>query len=87
MPIRFALLCLIAIGTDAIAADPATAPATAPTKKPVARQVVAPTVSETRVVVMPDGSLSFVCNERANPKATQLLQKARTSHVLPDQQP
>lgn len=85
---RFAFLCLLAVGADAIAADSATTSNTtaAPTK-PVARQVVAPTISETRVVRMPDGSLSFVCNDRPNPKATQLIQKARAAHALPDQQP
>jgi hypothetical protein len=87
MHIRFALLCLIAVGADALAADPATPANTTPSKKPVARQVIAPMVSETRVVVMPDGSLSYSCNERPNPKATQLLQKARSPHALPDQQP
>jgi hypothetical protein len=86
MPIRLALLCLLVVGADAVAADSATAPDTTTSKKPAARQMVSPLVSETRVVVMPDGSLGYVCNERANPKATQLIQKAHTTHALPDQQ-
>lgn len=87
MRIRFALLCLLAFGADAVAADSTTSANTPAPKKPLVRQVVAPTISETRAVRMPDGSLSFVCNERPNPKATQLIQNARAAHALPDQQP
>lgn len=86
MRIQLALLCLLALGVDAVAADSADLSNAAP-KKPVARQVVAPTLSETRVVRMPDGSLSYVCDERPNPKAMQLIQKARAAHAAPDQQP
>ena len=85
----FALLCLLGadvLATDASAADPTTTPNTPATTKPSARQVVAPTISVTRAVRNSDGSLSFVCNERPNPKATQLLQKERAAHALPDQQ-
>jgi hypothetical protein len=86
MRTRFVLLCLLAFGADAMAADATTPSTPAATLKPVVRQVVAPTISETRVVRNPDGSLSFVCDERPNPKATQLIQKARAAHALPDQQ-
>jgi hypothetical protein len=84
MRIRFAVLCLLSVGADAIAAD-STSPNTSAPIKPAARQVVAPTISATRAVRNPDGSLSFVCNDRPNPKATQLIQKARAAHVQPDQ--
>ena len=80
----FALLCLLAVGADALAAD-STPPTNAPPEKPAARQVVAPTISATRAVRNADGSLSFVCSERPNPQATRLLQKARATHALPDQ--
>ncbi len=80
----FALLCLIAIGADAVAADSTSTPTPAP-NKPTARQVVAPTISATRAVRNADGSLSFICYDRPNPKATQLIQKARATHVEPDQ--
>ncbi len=87
MRTQLALLCLLALGADAVAAESASPTDTAAPKKPVARQVVAPTLSETRVVRLPDGSLSYVCDERPNPKATQLIQKARAAHAAPDQQP
>jgi hypothetical protein len=83
MRTSLALLCLLAVGADASAADSTTPSDT--TKKPAVRQVVAPTISATRAVRNPDGTLSFVCIDRPNPKATQLLQKARATHVLPDQ--
>ena len=84
MRIPLALLCLLVVGVDAFAAD-STTPSDTPTNKPAVRQVVAPTVSATRAVRNPDGTLSFICIDRPNPKATQLLQKARATHVLPDQ--
>ena len=84
MRIPFALLCLLAVGADAFAAD-STTPSNTPTNKPAVRQVVAPTVSATRAVRNPDGTLSFICIDRPNPRATQLLQKARATHILPDQ--
>jgi len=84
MRTSLALLCLLAIGADASAAD-STTPSDTPTNKPAVRQIVAPTISTTRAVRNPDGTLSFVCIDRPNPKATQLLQKARATHVLPDQ--
>jgi len=88
MRIPFALPCLLALGAiDASAADSTTTPNTpAPTKPLSARQVVAPTISVTRAVRNSDGSLSFVCDERPNPKATRLIQKARAAHAAPDQQ-
>ena len=85
MRTRFALLCLLALGADAFAADSTTTTTPVP-MKPTARQVVAPTISVTRAVRNADGSLSFVCDERPNPKAAQLIQKARAAHALPDQQ-
>ncbi|HEX4480115.1 MAG TPA: hypothetical protein VH082_04855 [Rudaea sp.] len=87
MHIRLALLCLLVVGADAFAADSTTPSNTTTPTKPVARRVVAPTVSETRVVVQPDGSLGFICVDRPNPKATALIQKARAKNALPDQQP
>jgi hypothetical protein len=86
MRTRFVLLFLLALAADAFAADSTpTTNAPAPSK-PVVRQVVAPTLSATRAVRNPDGSLSFICDVRPNPKATQLIQKARAAHALPDQQ-
>ena len=82
----FALLCLLALGTDALAADATATPNTTATNKPVTRQVVAPKINVTRAVRNADGSLSFVCDERPNPEATQIIQKARAAHTLPDQQ-
>ncbi len=84
MRIRFAMLCLLAVGADAFAADSTTPNSPAP-KKPAARQVVAPAISVTRAVRNADGSLSFVCDERPNPRATQLIEKARAAHAQPDQ--
>lgn len=81
----FALLCLLAVGADASATDSTTTPSAPAPNKPAARQVVSPTVSVTRAVRNPDGSLSFVCDERPNPTATQLIQKARAAHATPDQ--
>jgi hypothetical protein len=85
MRIRFALLCLLAFGADAIAADSTTTTTIPAPKKPVARQIVAPAVSTTRAVRNADGSLSFICDERPNPRATQLIEKARAAHAQPDQ--
>ena len=86
MRTRFVLLCLLAIGADAFAADSTTTPNTPAPTKPGVRQVIAPTISATRAVRNPDGSLSFICDQRPNPKATQLIQKAHAAHALPDQQ-
>ena len=89
MRTRFALLCLLALGADALCAESFAADSTTtpnpPSNKPTVRQVVAPTVSATRAVRNPDGSLSFICYDRPNPKATQLIQKARAAHAQPDQ--
>ena len=85
MRTRFALLCLLAVGADALAADSTNPSNTSAPGKPVARQVVAPAVSVTRAVRNADGSLSFVCDERPNPAATRLIQKARSTHASPDQ--
>lgn len=87
MHTRLAVLCLLVVGTDAFAADSTTSPTSTAPAKPVAHQVIAPKVSETRVVVRPDGSLGYICNDRANPKATALIQKARAASTLPDQEP
>ena len=85
MRTRFALLCLLALVADAHAADSTTTTNTTAPNKLSARQVVAPTISVTRAVRNADGSLSFVCDERPNPKA-QLIQKARAAQTVPDQQ-
>jgi hypothetical protein len=86
MRTRFVLLCLLAFGADAMAADATTPSTPAATLKPVVRQVVAPTISETRATRMPDGSLAFTCVDRPNPKAQVRLQ-TNTPHVTPDNQP
>ncbi|MEP6484862.1 MAG: hypothetical protein ABJB01_10455 [Rudaea sp.] len=90
MRILFGLLCVFLAG-QAVAADvvpPASPdPAANPGKKFAPRSVLAPTISETRVTRMPDGSLVISCNDRPNPKATASIQRARSPHVAVDQQP
>ncbi len=68
-------------------ANQATTTADHPVKRFAPHRVVAPTISETRATVMPDGSLSLMCVDKPNPKAAAQLQKARTPAVDPSQNP
>jgi hypothetical protein len=86
-----AFLSLSVIAIPAIAADaiPPAQPETAaqPAKKFAPRSALAPTISETRVTRMPDGSLVMSCNDRPNPKAAALIEAMRSPQAALDQQP
>ena len=88
MRTQLALCCLFLFSASALAADANQAVTTdQPVKRFAPRRVIAPTISETRAIVMPDGSLSLMCVDKPNPKVAAQLQKARMPAADPSQNP
>jgi hypothetical protein len=96
-----ALFCL-GLTANAFAADPASVPslqvqplarsapmtATGTAAKPAAmRRVPAPSVSETRVIRRPDGSLVMNCAQKPNPKLAQQMAAQQAARSVEPQQP
>ena len=91
MHVKFAFVCFSIVAINAMAADAndsLSTPQTAAIGKTIGnRRIVAPMISETRAIRMPDGTLALDCNDRPNPKARALPIKTRSPQRNPNQQP